>query len=189
ISNLQRQILFKTSDVGRSKTEAGAAALEALNPHVAVEAVSDRLTEANAAARLNGVDLILDGSDNFATRRIVNAAAIGAGVPLLSGAIGRWDGQVSLFHPAEGGPCYACLFPKDPQGAAAAPCEEAGVVGALAGVVGAMMGLEAIKRLTGAGETLLGRLWLYDALEASVRVIRIQRDPDCALCRSVAPAR
>lgn len=182
LSNLQRQVLHRTADIDRPKVDSARDALAALNPGAEVEPVAQRLDEANAGALLAGVDLILDGSDSFATRRLVNRAAVALGIPLLSGAIGAWEGQISLFNPGGGGPCYHCLFPKDPPPGSTPACSEAGVLGALAGVVGSIMAVEAVKHLAKAGETLSGRLMIYDALYAESRVIRIARQEDCEVC-------
>jgi molybdopterin/thiamine biosynthesis adenylyltransferase len=183
LSNLQRQIMFDTADIGRAKVEAGADRLRGLNPGVAVTVVADRLTAANAAGLVAGHDLVLDGSDDFATRFAVNAACVRAGLPLVSGALGRWSGQVAVF---EGRPCYQCLVPEIPP--EAETCARAGVVGALAGVVGAMAALEAIKRLTGAGAPLAGRLLLYDGLAGTARTVTLPADPACPVCGGAAPA-
>jgi len=177
ISNLQRQILFDTADVGRPKSEAGRARLTALNPHVTIDTVSERLDEADAAGLIAGCDLVLDGCDDFATRLIVNAACVAAGIPLVSGALGRWSGQVGLF---EGRPCYRCLVDAPPP--EAETCARVGVLGAVAGVVGSLAAVEAIKRLTGAGEPLSGRLMLYDGLTGRARTVTVQADPDCPVC-------
>ncbi|MGV9006266.1 MAG: HesA/MoeB/ThiF family protein [Brevundimonas sp.] len=183
LSNLQRQIIFDTADIGRTKVEAGAGRLRALNPGVAVTVIADRLTAAHAAGMVAGHDLVLDGSDDFATRFAVNAACVTAGLPLVSGALGRWSGQVAVF---EGRPCYQCLVPEIPP--EAETCARAGVVGALAGVVGAMAALEAIKRLTGAGAPLAGRLLLYDGLAGTARTVTLPADPACPVCGGAAPA-
>ena len=177
LSNLQRQILFSGADIGRAKVEAGAERLSALNPHVRVEAKGGPLTRDNAPALVAGHDLVLDGTDDFATRFLVNAACVAAGVPLVSGALGRWSGQVGVFH---GRPCYRCLVSDIPPDAES--CARVGVVGALAGVVGAMAALEAIKLITGAGEALTGRLLLYDGLAGSARTVTVAADPDCPTC-------
>jgi molybdopterin/thiamine biosynthesis adenylyltransferase len=177
LSNLQRQIVFDTADIGRAKIEAGAERLLALNPGVAVRTLANRLTAANAAGIVADHDLVLDGTDDFATRFAVNAACIAAGIPLISGALGRWSGQVAVF---EGRPCYRCLVPDIPP--EAETCARAGVVGALAGVVGAMAALEAIKRITGAGAPLAGRLLLYDGLAGSARTVALPADPACPVC-------
>ncbi|MEM7496789.1 MAG: molybdopterin-synthase adenylyltransferase MoeB [Pseudomonadota bacterium] len=182
LSNLQRQVLYATAEVGRPKAQAAAAALGRLNEHVAVEPVAVRLDRDNVAAVLRGADIVLDGSDNADTRYTVNEAAIAAGIPLVAGAIGRWEGQVGVFDSARGGPCYACAFPEAPDPALVPACAAAGVLGALAGVIGAMQAVEAVKVLTGAGETLAGRLLLYDALRAETRVLRLSRREGCAAC-------
>ncbi|MBN9465039.1 molybdopterin-synthase adenylyltransferase MoeB [Brevundimonas sp.] len=177
LSNLQRQILFDTADVGRPKAEAAATRVEGLNPHVAVQTFAERLTAENAAARIGAFDLVLDGTDDFETRFLVNAACVAAGRPLVSGALGRWSGQVAVFA---GRPCYRCLVPDMPPDAET--CARVGVVGALAGVVGSMAALEAIKVLTGAGQPLTGRLLLYDGLAGTARTVRVAPDPACPVC-------
>ncbi len=177
LSNLQRQILFDTADVGRPKVEAAAMRLEGLNPHVAVQTFAERLTAENALARIEDFDLVLDGTDDFETRFLVNAACVVAGRPLVSGALGRWSGQVAVFA---GRPCYRCLVPQMPPDAET--CARVGVVGALAGVVGSMAAREAIKVLTGAGQPLTGRLLLYDGLAGTARTVRIAPDPACPVC-------
>ncbi|MCI4663730.1 MAG: molybdopterin-synthase adenylyltransferase MoeB [Neomegalonema sp.] len=186
LSNLQRQILFGGDDLDQPKVAAATRRLNALNPGCAIEPIQTRFNKDTAADLADGVDLILDGSDNFATRRLANSAAIGAGVPLVFGAVGQWEGQVSLFAPAEGGPCYHCIFPEDPSADLAPSCAEAGIVGALTGVIGALMATEAIKRLSGAGEALSDRLVLYDALSAEFRTIRMKKRADCPACGSLA---
>lgn len=182
LSNLQRQIIHRTEDVDQPKVASAERAMAALNPGVLVEPIAARLDPESAAALAHGCDLILDGSDNFATRRLVNRTAAAAGIPWVFGAIGPWEGQVALFDPSADGPCYNCVFPEDPDPSLAPSCAEGGVVGALAGVIGAMMALEVIKRLTGAGDGLSGRLLLYDGLYAETRVIETSRDPDCPVC-------
>jgi molybdopterin/thiamine biosynthesis adenylyltransferase len=177
LSNLQRQVLYAAADVGRPKTDAAIEHLTALNPHTTVVAHPVMLDDANAGALIAGYDLVLDGTDSFEARFAVNAACVAEGRPLVSGAIGRWTGQVAVFA---GRPCYRCLVPQVPPDAET--CAAVGVVGALAGVVGSMMALEAIKRLTGAGEALTGRLLVYDALAAEARTVRIGADPDCPVC-------
>jgi molybdopterin/thiamine biosynthesis adenylyltransferase len=177
LSNLQRQVLYETDDAARLKVEAAGERLVALNPNVRVTRIAERLTEANARALIRGHDLVLDGTDDFATRFAVNAACVSEGVTLVSGAIGRWTGQVGVFA---GRPCYRCLVPEIPPDAET--CAAVGVVGALAGVVGSMMALEAVKLIAGAGEPLTGRLLIYDALGAEVRTVRIGADPECPVC-------
>lgn len=177
LSNLQRQIVFDGADVGRSKVAAGGERLAALNPHVAIEQRPERLSSANAADLLADCDVVLDGTDDFATRFAANAACVAAGIPLVSGALGRWSGQVGVFS---GRPCYRCLVPDAPPDADT--CARVGVVGALAGVVGAMSALETIKVVAGAGEPLTGRLLLYDGLAATARTVAIAADPTCPVC-------
>lgn len=177
LSNLHRQVIFQTDDVGHAKVEAAAARLAALNPHVALDPVRARLDAANAAELLAGWDLVLDGTDDFATRFAVNAACVAAGVPLVSGAIGRWTGQIGVFA---GRPCYRCLVPEVPPDAET--CVAVGVVGALAGVIGSLMALEAIKLITGAGEPLTGRLMVLDALAGETRTVTVIPDPACPVC-------
>jgi molybdopterin/thiamine biosynthesis adenylyltransferase len=177
LSNLQRQVIYATEDVGRVKVEAAAARLGELNPEVVVDARAETLTEANAKALVGGCDLVLDGTDDFATRFAVSDACVALGVPLVSGAIGRWTGQVAVF---EGQPCYRCFVPELPPDAET--CALVGVIGALAGVVGAMMALEAVKLIANAGEPLTGRLLIYDALSAETRTVRIAADSACPAC-------
>lgn len=177
LSNLQRQVLFATEDIGRTKVETATERLTALNPGAAVEIFARRLTSDSAADLVAGFDIVLDGTDDFATRHAVNAACVAAGKPLVSGALGRWSGQVGVFT---GRPCYQCLVPEAPSDAET--CARVGVVGALAGVIGSMAALEAIKLITRAGEPLEGRLLLYDGLKGQARTVRVTPDPACAVC-------
>jgi molybdopterin/thiamine biosynthesis adenylyltransferase len=177
LSNLQRQILYRTGDDGAPNVERAADRLGELNPHVTVEPIDELVTAANARELVRGFDLVLDGTDDFATRFAVNAACVAEGKTLVSGAIGRWTGQVGVFA---GRPCYQCLVPEIPPDAET--CVAVGVVGALAGVIGAMMALEAIKIIVGAGEPLAGRLLVYDGLTGESRTVRIGADPDCPIC-------
>ncbi|RYF95496.1 MAG: HesA/MoeB/ThiF family protein [Caulobacteraceae bacterium] len=176
LSNLQRQVLFATGDVGQAKTAAAAEHLTALNPHVVVEP-APAVTGSNVAGLVAGHDLVLDGTDNFETRLLVSDACLAARIPLVSGAIGRWTGQVGVFV---GRPCYRCLVPEVPPDAET--CVAVGVVGALAGVIGSMMALEAVKLITGAGEALGGRLLIYDGLNGESRTVRVGADPACPAC-------
>lgn len=184
VSNLQRQVVHSTERIGRPKAESAAAAIRALDPAIRVETHNERLTAANAARLFRDYDLILDGSDNFATRYLVNDAAIAARRTLVSGAVLRFDGQVSTFkpHAGPGHPCYRCLFPEPPPPGAVPACSEAGILGAVAGVVGTLMAVEALKELIGIGDGLSGRLLLYDALSATMRTIRFKRRAGCPAC-------
>lgn len=178
LSNLQRQIIFRGADIDAPKVERAEAVLRELNAHIDIEAEHQRLTEANAAYLFAGADLVLDGSDDFATRFAVNAAAHALGVTLVSGAVGRWSGQVAVFAPE--GPCYRCFVPEAPPDAET--CARDGVVGALTGVIGSMMALEAIKHIAEAGETLTGRIFMYDGLTGEARTVTLARDPACPVC-------
>lgn len=177
LSNLQRQVLFSAADVGALKVDAGRDRLSALNPAIQVEGHGVAVTEQNAAGVIRGYDLVLDGTDDFATRFAVNAACVAAGIPLVSGAIARWTGQVGVFA---GRPCYRCLVPDIPP--RAETCAAVGVVGALGGVIGSLMAMEAIKRIVNAGEGLTGRLLIYDALAGETRTVTVGADPDCPVC-------
>jgi molybdopterin/thiamine biosynthesis adenylyltransferase len=183
LSNLQRQVIHATAEIGRPKTDSAAHALARLNPHVAVEPHTLRLDATSAARLVPAYDLVLDGSDNFPTRYLVNAACVAAARPLISAAMSQWEGQIALFDPARGGPCYRCLFPEPPAPELAPACAQAGVIGALPGVMGAMMALEAVKLVAGAGASLRGLLLVYDALNAETRRIRTAAQPDCPVCR------
>ena len=176
-SNLQRQIIYADSDIGQPKVEAAADRLAALNPHVFVAGYQGPFDAQSADELVSDVDLVLDGTDDFATRFAVSDACLAEGKTLVSGALGRWTGQVGVF---QGQPCYRCLVPEIPPDAET--CALVGVVGALAGVIGAMMALEAVKTITGAGHTLAGRLLIYDALAAETRTVRIGADPGCGSC-------
>ncbi|MEM9047735.1 MAG: HesA/MoeB/ThiF family protein [Pseudomonadota bacterium] len=182
LSNLQRQVLFDMAALGRSKVHVAAARLRALNPEIALRPIAARIDAKNAAALLAGQDLVLDGSDSFATRWAVNAACVGMAVPLLSGAVGQWDGQVSLFAPHLGVPCYACIFSQAPSVEQVPACAEAGILGALPGIIGALMAAEAVKYIAAAGQTLAGRLLIYDGLLAEPQVFTINRKDDCPIC-------
>jgi len=177
LSNLQRQVLYATGDVGEDKAAVTARRLEALNPEITVETHPVALTPANALDLVSDYDLVLDGTDDFASRFAVSDACVATGTTLVSGAIARWTGQVGVFA---GKPCYRCLVPEIPPDADT--CVSVGVVGALGGVIGSMMALEAIKAITGAGEPLAGRLLIYDALAGETRTVRIGADPDCPTC-------
>jgi molybdopterin/thiamine biosynthesis adenylyltransferase len=183
LSNLQRQVLYATADVGASKAEVAAQRLRALNPHVAVEPASVRVTPDNARALIERYDLVLDGTDDFETRFAVNAACVAAGKPLVAAALGRWTGQVGVFR---GRPCWRCLVPETPP--EAETCAAVGVIGALTGVLGSMAALEAIKVLSGAGEPLYGRLLVYDGLAGTARTVRVEHDPACPTCGAAQEA-
>lgn len=186
-ANLQRQIVHSEDRIGMPKVFSAQIAMRALNPFTEVRPYSRRLTADIADELFADYNLILDGSDNFETRYMVNAAAVATRKPLISAAIAQWEGQISLYDPAHGAPCFACVFPEAPAPGLAPSCAEAGVVGALPGVVGSMMAAEAIKEITGAGQSLRGRMLLYDALWGENRAFSIHRRADCPVCGSVTP--
>jgi sulfur-carrier protein adenylyltransferase/sulfurtransferase len=182
LSNLHRQILHRQDTVGQPKADSARTTLIALNPHIDLKIHSTRLTPDNAMSLADGCALIVDGCDNFPTRFLTNDLGFFLGRPVVHGAIDRFHGQVSVFAPHAGGPCYRCLLPALPPPGAVPSCQEAGVIGALPGIIGSMMAMEAIKCLLGIGSPLIGRLQIYDALAAESRILRIRRDPQCALC-------
>jgi adenylyltransferase/sulfurtransferase len=180
LSNLQRQILHDTAAIGRSKAESAGARLGALNPLVELVLHERRLDDKALAAAVAAADVVLDCSDNFATRFALNRACHAARTPLVSGAAIRWDGQVSVFDHAGGGPCYRCLYEED--GEEDMRCSENGVIAPLVGIIGTVQALEAIKLLCGAGESLRGRLLILDALRMHWRELRLSADPNCPVC-------
>jgi len=181
-SNLQRQVIHRDQSIGAMKVHSAAEAMRGLNPFITVTPHPVRLEADSAESLIAAHDLVLDGTDNFDTRYLVNAVAARLGKPLVSGALTQWEGQVSLFHPAAGTPCYACVFPDRPAPGMVPACAEAGVAAPLPGIIGAMMAMEAVKHLTGAGETLAGRLMIHDALHAETRVITLRRRTACPVC-------
>ncbi len=181
VSNLQRQVLHGTSSVGRPKLESARARITDLNPNVRVETHDERLTSDNALEILRAYDVVVDGTDNFATRYLVNDACVLLGKPNVYGSIFRFDGQASVFC-APGGPCYRCLFPTPPPPDSVPNCAEGGVLGVLPGLVGTIQATEALKLILGAGDPLIGRLLLVDALGMNFRTVRVPRDPACPVC-------
>jgi molybdopterin/thiamine biosynthesis adenylyltransferase/rhodanese-related sulfurtransferase len=180
-SNLQRQVLHGTAAVGRPKTESGRARLADLNPNVRVEGLATRLDRSNALELVRAHDLVVDGTDNFATRYLTNDACVLTGKPNVYGSIFRFEGQASVFASAEG-PCYRCLYPEPPPPGVVPSCAEGGVLGVLPGLVGLIQATEAIKLILGAGEPLVGRLLLVDALAMHFRELKVRRDPRCPAC-------
>lgn len=183
LSNLQRQVIFRSSQRGLFKADAAATNMAQLNPQIEITAIP-RMIDDTDLTLVAGQDLVLDGTDNFDSRALVNRLCVQAGVPLLSGSIAQWEGQVTLFDPAHGAPCLACIFPEPPAPGLAPACAEAGVVGPLPGVVGSLMALEAIKYLTGAGQGLAGRMVLFDGLYGETRMIGMTRRAGCTVCGS-----
>ncbi|MEU8245442.1 adenylyltransferase/sulfurtransferase MoeZ [Nonomuraea sp. NPDC048916] len=180
-SNLQRQVIHGQSDVGRPKAESAAASVREINPLIDVVVHNTTLTTENVMEIFSGYDLIIDGTDNFATRYMVNDAAVLLGKPYVWGSIYRFDGQASVFW-AEHGPCYRCLYPEPPPPGMVPSCAEGGVLGVLCASIGSIQVNEAIKLLTGIGEPLVGRLMIYDALEMKYRDLKVRKDPECVLC-------
>ena len=180
-TNLQRQVLHGTSDVGRSKIDSAAETIHEVNPHVRVEKHPVRLDSENALEILGGYDLVVDGTDNFPTRYLVNDACVLLGKPYVYGSIFRFEGQVSVFA-AEGGPCYRCLFREPPPPGLVPSCAEGGVLGVLPGLIGSAQAMEAIKLVVGIGTPLVGRLALFDGLDFRWREVRVRRNPDCPVC-------
>ncbi len=182
LSNLQRQIIHTDQGQGMPKVFSAQERMTALNPHIDIRPYNRELTPDIAHDLFADYDLILDGTDSFGIRDIINRAAVKAQKPVISGAISAWEGQVTIFDPAHGAPCMACVFPNAPAPGLSATCSETGVIGALPGIIGSLMAAETIKHITGAGETLQGRMLIFDALYAETRVIKVKRDPSCAVC-------
>ncbi|MGH6888396.1 MAG: HesA/MoeB/ThiF family protein [Rhizomicrobium sp.] len=185
LSNLQRQIAHRSADLGTAKTQSAARAVRDLNPGIALELHNARLTSANALELIARYDIVADGSDNFATRFLVNDACYFAGRPLVSAAVTEFDGQLATFRAGDKArryPCYRCIFPEAPPRDAAPSCSEAGVLGAAAGVMGSLQALEILKEILGIGESLAGYLLIYDALGSRFRKIAVRPDPACPLC-------
>ncbi len=180
LSNLQRQIQFGTDDIGRLKTTAMAKHLARLNPHVDIHEYRQKINADNAKAMIADYDVVLDGTDDFAARFVVNAACLAQGTPLVSGALGRFDAQLASFAMDGAGACYQCLVPAIPP--EAETCALVGVVGPLAGMIGSMMALETIKIITGAGQPLYDRLFVFDGLRCESRTITLPKDPHCPTC-------
>ncbi|QGX97345.1 molybdopterin-synthase adenylyltransferase MoeB [Roseovarius faecimaris] len=185
-SNLQRQIIHTDARVNQPKVHSAAKAMQALNPFVAVKTYQRRLSPEIATELFAEYDLILDGTDNFTTRYLANAAAVQAGKPLISGALSQWEGQISVFDPARGTPCYQCIFPEAPAPGLAPSCAEAGVIGPLPGVIGSMMAVEAVKVIAGAGAPLYGEMLIYDALYGETRKLTLKPRADCPICATTS---
>ncbi|WP_299966648.1 HesA/MoeB/ThiF family protein [uncultured Roseobacter sp.] len=181
-ANLQRQVIHKDRTIGVPKVFSAQEEMLAQNPHITVRPYQRRLTEEIAAELFADYDVVLDGTDNFDTRYLVNRIAVAQGIPLISGALSQWEGQLSVFDPAWSGPCYQCVFPEAPAADLAPSCAEAGVFAPLPGVIGAMMATEALKIITGAGTTLRGQMVIYDALHGESRTIAAASRADCPVC-------
>ncbi|MGN6515733.1 MAG: HesA/MoeB/ThiF family protein [Rhizomicrobium sp.] len=183
LSNLQRQIAHRTADIGRAKTQSARDAAHAINPHVEVRVHEHRLDAQNTLEIIGQYDIVADGSDNFATRFLINDACFFAQKTLVSAAVTEFDGQLATYKAhVTGCPCYRCIFPEPPPPGTAPNCSETGVLGAAAGVMGTLQALEVIKEITGIGESMAGRLLIYEALATRFRTIAVKPDPECALC-------
>lgn len=182
LSNLQRQIAHTTERIDMPKVQSAGRAATAINPDVRVVEYKARLTADNIAALLEDYDLVADGSDNFPTRFLVNDACFFAKKTLVSAAVLRFDGQLATFKPHAGGPCYRCLYPEAPPPGEVPSCDQAGILGAVAGVMGTLQATEVLKELLGIGDSMAGRLLIYDALSAAFRTVKVKPDPECALC-------
>jgi sulfur-carrier protein adenylyltransferase/sulfurtransferase len=180
-TNLQRQVLFGTTDVGKPKTEAAANRLRDLNPDIQIDTFETQLTSANAFELFKDYDIIVDGTDNFPTRYLVNDASVILGKPNVYGSIFRFEGQITVFG-APGGPCYRCLYPEPPPPGLVPSCAEGGVLGVLPGIVGTIQAAEALKLIIGKGEPLIGRLLLFDALAMKFRELKLRKNPECPVC-------
>ena len=184
-SNLQRQVIHQDHSIGVAKVFSAMEAMKAQNPFVNVKPYHRRLSEQDASALIEDYDIVLDGTDNFDTRYLVNRICVELGKPLISGALSQWEGQLSVFDPANGAPCYQCIFPEAPADGLAPSCSEAGVIGPLPGVIGSMMAVEAVKVIAGAGAPLRGELMIYDALYGESRKISLKRRSDCPVCGTI----
>lgn len=181
LSNLQRQILHTTSRVGMLKTESAKQAIEALNPDVQVTLFNEKLNALNIAGIIKDYDYILDGTDNFSTRYLINDACVLNGKTNIHGSLFRFEGQVSVFKSREG-PCYRCLYPEPPPAGLVPNCQEGGVLGVLPGIIGSLQAVETLKLILGIGKPLIGRLLIYDALETQFRKLKLVRDVNCSVC-------
>jgi adenylyltransferase/sulfurtransferase len=180
-TNLQRQIIYSTSDVGRPKLEAAADRIRAMNPDVKVELHEDRLSSENALSIFKGYDVVVDGTDNYPTRYLVNDACVMLGIPNVYGSIFRFDGQASVFC-EENGPCYRCVYPEPPPPGLVPSCAEGGVLGVLPGIIGTIQAAEAVKLILGKGSSLAGRLLVLDAMKMHFRELKLKKDPNCPVC-------
>ena len=181
LSNLQRQIIHSTERIGMLKTESAKKTIEALNPDVNISLYNERLDSSNIMNLIEGYDYIVDGSDNFPTRYLVNDACVMKNKTLIHGSIYRFEGQVTVFKPGDG-PCYRCLYPEPPPPGMVPNCQEGGVLGVLAGVIGNLQVVEVLKLVLGIGKTLVGKLIIYDALNTEFRNLRLRKDENCPIC-------
>jgi adenylyltransferase/sulfurtransferase len=183
LDNLHRQILHKTESIGRPKTESASRTVLELNPDIEIKTYQERLAESNAESILRGYDLVLDGSDNFETRYLANRICVKNGLPFVLGSILRFEGQVAVFDTKRGGsPCYSCLYPEPPPAEVSPTCARAGVLGVMPGIIGTLQALEALKLILGFGESLIGKLLIFDGLTCRMRELEVKRDEKCSVC-------
>jgi molybdopterin/thiamine biosynthesis adenylyltransferase len=185
-SNLQRQVIHRDADIGRAKVTSAARAIGDLNPYVAVNSYNHRLTGESVGELIGQYDIVLDGTDNFETRYLVNAACVAQAKPLVSGALSQWEGQLALFDPARSGPCYQCVFPSAPMPELAPSCAQSGVFAALPGIIGSLMAAEALKYILSAGTPLRGQMAIYNVLDAQTRVIKTKPRAECPICGAIS---
>jgi adenylyltransferase/sulfurtransferase len=181
-SNLQRQVIHATADIGRPKVQSAADRMRAINPTIEVIEHDTILTSANALEIIEPYDIVIDGTDNFPVRYLVNDATQFLGKPLVYGSIYQWDGQITVFMPGQEAPCYRCLFPQPPPPGTVPSCAEGGVFGVLPGIVGCIQATEAVKLITGQGDPLIGRLLIFDALQMDFQTVKVRWDADCPVC-------
>ncbi|WP_286829944.1 MULTISPECIES: HesA/MoeB/ThiF family protein [Kordiimonas] len=184
LSNLQRQVIHTTPDVGKPKVESAAEKIAALNPDVTVNVIPERLTMANAATIITDYDIVADGTDNFKTRHLISDTCVALEKTLVSGALSSYEGQIATFkpHAGKGLPCYRCFLPHTPPANEARTCADFGILGAVAGMVGTMQALEVLKEITGVGDSLAGKMLMMDARDMAVRKINLPQDPNCPAC-------
>lgn len=186
LSNLQRQVLHASDNIGMAKVDSAVMGAKVINPDVTIVPYKERLTHNNARALVRDYDVIADGSDNFETRFLANDACFFEKKTLVSAAVVRFDGQLSTYKPHDGGPCYRCLYPEAPPDEDVWTCQQAGILGAVAGVMGSLQATEVLKEIIGIGDGMAGRLLIYDALDFTMRVVKVKPDPACALCSEQA---
>ena len=182
MSNLQRQIIHNNTRVGTSKVESAKTTINELNPDVNVITIEERLNRSNALEIFKNYDVIVNGADNFPTRYLVNDASVFLGKPIVDASLFKFEGQATVYHPSEGGPCYRCLYPEPPPPGMVPSCQDAGVLGALCGTMGSIQATDVVKLLVGFGETLVGKLLLYNATKSQFRTLKVRRDPACPVC-------
>ncbi len=182
LDNLHRQILHRTSSIGMPKTESGRRTIGEMDANIVVQTHQERLTESNSESIIRNYDLVIDGTDNFETRYLANAVCVKKRIPFVMGSVLRFEGQISVFDPSKGGPCYECLYPQQPPADVSPTCVRAGVLGVIPGTIGTLQALEALKLLAGFGDPLVGKLLIFDGLTCRMRELKVERDKHCKVC-------